>query len=135
MADPTLGKPGEVHTSPEKNNAVNSNSGVSWASILGRNLVPTRSDSNVLEIFLEKESRGPFIVSDVDCANLMRRIHLDSRPGGQVEGVQICPNGRGVIYITLKKDVNAANYCSFDVLDVTTSGIKAVLIKPVGKKM
>ena len=56
-------------------------------------------------MILDKDERGPFIVSDFDCARLMRKLNLDQRPGIHVEGVQICPNGRGVILITLKKEV------------------------------
>ena len=79
-------------------------SGKSWASVLGQNL-PKRDDKNVLEVVLEKDSRGSFNVKEDECANLMRKLGLDPRPGVHVVGAQICPQGRGVIYITLKEEV------------------------------
>ena len=81
-----------------------------WASVLGGNIF-SRNDDNVLEVILEKDSRGAFNVQDAECANLMKRLGLDQRPGVQVLGVQICPQGRGVIYITLKKEIEIAKFC------------------------
>ena len=87
---------------------------------------------NVLEVVLEKESRGSFAVSDAECAKFLGKLGLDLRPGVVVEGVQICPNGRGVLFITLKEQVEISRYCRYDVMEVSQSGIKAVLIKPAG---
>ena len=129
MADPNLGKPGEhpgaqsSRVSPER----------TWSSVLSRNLKPSM-DNNVLEVVLEKDTRGSFNVSEQECCNLIRRLGLDHRPGMHVVGVQICPNGRGVIFITLKKDLDIGRYCRYDVLDVTSSGTRAVLVKPAGKR-
>ena len=47
---------------------------------------------NVLEVVLEKESRGSFAVSDAECAKFLGKLGLDLRPGVEVEGVQIFPN-------------------------------------------
>lgn len=105
----------------------------SWASVLGGSL-PRRDNKNVMEITLEKDNRGSFAVTESDCANLIRRLGLDQRPGVHVESVQICPQGRGVIFITLKKEVDIARFCRYDVLDVTASGIRCVLVKPAGKR-
>ena len=65
---------------------------------------------------------------------MMKTIGLDPLPGGQVEVVQICPNGRGVIFITLKDSVQIDSFCRYDVLAITNSGIRSVMIKPAGKK-
>ena len=105
----------------------------SWASVLGRNIAP-RLDKNVLEVLLEKDNRGGFTVSDLECSNLLRRIGLDTRPGVDMEEVQICPNGRGVIFITLKKEIDIGKFCRHDVLDVTPSGTRAVHVKPAGRR-
>ena len=105
----------------------------SWASILGKSLAPSL-DKNVLEVILEKDSRGGFSVSDTECSNLLRKLGLDQRPGVHIEEVQICPNGRGVIFITLKKGVEIARYCRHEVLDVTASGTRAVHVKPAGRR-
>ena len=105
----------------------------SWASVLGSGL-PHRSDNNVLEVVLEKDQRGSFYVTEAECVNLMGKLGIDPRPGIHVEGVQICPQGRGVIYITLKKQVQLSRFCKYEVLEVTRSGTRAVLTKPAGKR-
>ena len=68
--------------------------GRSWAERLGSSL-PPGLDKNILEIVLDKDTRGPYLVSDKDCARIIGKIGIDPRPGGILEGVQICPNGRG----------------------------------------
>ena len=105
----------------------------SWAQILGSNL-PAQLNKNVLEIVLEKDDRGGFNVGDNDCAKAMWKLGIDVRPGVHVEEVQICPNGRGVILVTLKKGVPIERFCRFDVMDVTSSGIRSVMVKPAGKR-
>ena len=66
----------------------------SWAEMLGSNL-PAILNKNILEIVLEKDERGSFNVGEIDCAKVMGKLGIDPRPGVHVEGVQICPNGRG----------------------------------------
>ena len=105
----------------------------SWAQFLGSSL-PACMNKNILEVVLEKDERGAFMVTDNDCARLMRKIGLDLRPGIHVDGVQLCPNGRGVILITLIDGVNIDNFCRYDVLQVTESGIRSTLVKPAGKR-
>ena len=105
----------------------------SWAERL-RSTLPTSWNKNVLEVILEKDGRGSFLVNENDCARMLKKIGLDMTPGTQVEGVQICPNGRGIILITLKKEVPIDPYCGHDVFEVTSSGIRVVNIKPVGKR-
>ena len=60
------------------------------------------------------------------------------RPGYQIEGVQICPNGRGVIFITLKKEVDISKFCRYDIIDMTSTGIRSIIDlsmkNPSGKK-
>ena len=105
----------------------------SYAALLSSNL-PAVWNKNVLEIILEKDVRGSFNVSEEDCAKVMGKLGLDSRPGVHVESVQICPNGRGVLLITLKKEVPIDRFCHHDVFQVTQSGIRAVQVKPSGKR-
>ena len=107
--------------------------GRSWAALLGSSL-PSTLNKNILEIVLEKDERGAFVVSEADCARLMRKLGLDQRPGVQVEGVQICPNGRGVILITLKNEVKIDRFCRYEAFEVTNTGIRSVLVKPAGKR-
>ena len=105
----------------------------SWAQVLGSTL-PTRFNKNVLEIVLDKDSKGAFNVSDHDCSRVMKKLGIDLVPGAQVEGVQICPNGKGIILITFKEGVSLDKFCRYDIFEVTTSGIKAVNVKPSGKR-
>ena len=108
--------------------------GKSYAALLSSNL-PSTWNKNVLEIVLEKDMRGSFNVSEIDCAKVLRKLGLDNRPGVHVESVQICPNGRGVLLITLKKEVPIEMFCRHDVFQVTQSGsIRAVHVKPAGKR-
>ena len=56
----------------------------SWASVLGKSL-PPRDDRNVLEVVLEKDTRGSFNVKESECAHMMKKLGLDQRPGVHVE--------------------------------------------------
>ena len=105
----------------------------SWAQRIG-NSAETHMNKNILEVLLEKDNKGAFSVSDVECAKLLTKIGLDLRPGIHIEGVQVCPNGRGIILVTLRDSVPAENYSRYDVVEVTESGIRAIMIKPAGKK-
>ena len=58
----------------------------SWADVVGSKLT-SGWKKNILEIFLEKDQKGAFIVNDIDCARVVRKIGLDMRPGVQVESV------------------------------------------------
>ena len=106
---------------------------MSWAERLGTSL-PAGLEKNILEIVLEKDDKGPFVVSESDCARVMRKIGIDQRPGVHVDSIQICPNGRGVILITMNKDIKLENFCSYGSFEVTSSGIRSSLIKPAGKR-
>lgn len=106
---------------------------MSWAERLGSSL-PSSLNKNVLEVVLEKDTRGAFAVTEEECARMMKKVGLDLLPGGQVEGVQICPNGRGVIFITLKDHVEMEKFCSYDIIAITSSGIRGTMVKPAGKK-
>ena len=104
---------------------------VSWADVLSKSIPPTSYDKNVLEIILEKDERGPFLVSQDECAKLMRKVGLDIT---LLEEVQICPSGRGLIYITLKKEVQIEQFCCYDVLEVNNNGVRAINVKPLNKR-
>ena len=105
----------------------------SWASVLGRSIVSSEN-KKVLEVILEKDSKGAFTLSETDCARFLQKLGLDTNTGRQVEGIQICPNGRGVIYITLKDQIDLAEFYRYDVIDVTATGIRSVLVKSAGKR-
>ena len=105
----------------------------SWAQLVGSTL-PSSWKKNILEVVLEKDERGPFNVSDVDCSHLLQKLGIDPRPGVEIQSVQICPTGRGIILITFKQGLNIDRFSRYDVLEVTRSGIRAVQVKPAGKR-
>ena len=65
---------------------------------------------------------------------LLTKLGIYPRPGSIVETIQICPTGRGVILITFKQGVNLEQFSRYDVLQVTRSGVRAVHVKPAGKR-
>ena len=73
-------------------------------------------------------------MSETECARVMGKIGIDQRPGVHVESVQICSNGRGKILITMKKDIQLDRFCRYDSFEVTSSGIRSMMIKPAAKK-
>ena len=98
----------------------------SGATILGGNL-PKRNDNNVLEVALEKEARGSFTVTEKECAHMMGKLGLDPRPGVHEEAAQICPQSRGVIFITLRKELDPIRYCRHDVFRCWRSELGAAV--------
>ena len=106
----------------------------SWAEVLSRNLPANSNKKNVLEVILEKDEKGPFIVTQDECVKLMKKIGMDMKPGVHVEEIQICPNGRGLIYITLNKDIRIEQFCRYDVVEVNSNGVRAINMKPVNKR-
>ena len=85
--------------------------------MLGSSLKP-KSDKNVLEVVIEKDTRGAFVVKELECANMMRRMSLDQRPGVEVEEVQICLHSscqRSYFYHLQERS------------------IRSVMVKPAGK--
>ena len=65
---------------------------------------------------------------------LMSKVGIDVRPGIHVEEIQICPNGRGIIFITLKQEISIQQFCQYNVIEVNSNGVRAVNIKPAFKR-
>ena len=59
---------------------------------------------------------------------------VNSKPGVHVEEIQICPNGRGVIFVTLRKDVAIEQFCRYDVIEENNRGVHAINMKPLNKR-
>ena len=80
-----------------------SGGGHTYAALLSSNL-PSSLKRNVLEIILENDTRGSFNITVDDCVRVLVKLGIDPRPG-VMESIQICPNGRGVVFVTLRKDI------------------------------
>ena len=102
-----------------------------FAAVLGKSLAPP-PNKNVLEAILQKDIRGSFAVTESECAKFLTKLGINLVSSG-VEAVQICPNERGIIFITMKETVDISKYCRYDVIDVSASG-RAVHVKPAGKR-
>ena len=109
-----------------------SSSGGSWASLLGATL-PTRNDKNVMEIVLEKDTKGYFSVSDQEVAKALQKLGADLRPGVHIEAVQICPMGKNVIQVTLNKNVEIEKFSNKGLFEVKT-GVRISQVRASGQR-
>ena len=120
-------------TGPGPGPGYRSGNKMSWAQKVAGSL-PSSWNKNILEIVLEKDDRGAFNVSEIDCFHLLTKLGIDPRQGAMVESVQICPSGKGFILVTFKQGIALDHYSRYDVLEVTRTGIRAVHVKPAGKR-
>ena len=102
--------------------------GASWASLASKGSLK-RLDKNVMEVFLEKDDKGGFNTSENDTARQKLGVDL----GSHCEMVQICPLGRNVIQVTLKKEVNMEKFFNKDVFEVS-SGVRVSHVRAAGQR-
>ena len=74
----------------------------SYAGIASIN-TSVRDNKNVLEIRLEKTEETRFNLSNSEIESLLVKLGID---GSHFLGVSACPEGKGVIYVTLHSSVN-----------------------------
>ena len=125
--------PEDQNVSRDSSSKVSDQREESWAQRLGNGIEP-HLNKNILEVILEKDFRGGFSLSDTECAKFLVKLGLDLRSGEQIEGLQVCPNGRGIVYITLKETIDPSKFYRFDVIEVSTSGIRATQVRQAGKR-
>ena len=99
----------------------------SWASITSNN---TCGDKNVMDIVLEKDTRGAFKVSEEEVAHFLKKLGADLRPGVHIEAVQICPMGKNVIQVVLNRDVNMEKFIDKELFEVS-NGVRISRIKKI----
>ena len=104
--------------------------GASWASLASKGSL-RRLEKNVMEVILEKDDKGGFNTSENDTARLLQKLGVDL--GSHCEMVQICPLGRNVIQVTLKKDVNMEKFFNKEVFEVS-SGVRVSHIRSAGQR-
>ena len=90
-----------------------------------------RDNKNVLEVRLEKSENARFNLSNVETEGLLRKLGIDST---HFIGVSACPEGKGVVYITLHPSVNINRFIHKNEAYVLKEGVQTSYIRPAGKK-
>ena len=90
-----------------------------------------RETKNVLEVRLERSDGARFNLSMVETEGLLQKLGID---GTHFEGVSSCPEGKGVVYITLHPSVNINRFLYKNEAYVLKEGIQTSVIRPAGKK-
>ena len=107
-----------------------SDGSVSWASKAVESI--SKNDRNVMDIMLEKDTKGAFALSDVEVARVLQKLGADMRPGVHIEGVQICPMGKNVIQVMLNKKVDIDHFSKKELFEVK-SGVRISEIRKSGQ--
>ena len=90
-----------------------------------------RDDKNVLEVRLERSEGARFNLSMVEQEGLLKKLGID---GNHFTGVSSCPEGKGVVYITLHPSVNITRFLYKNEAYVLKEGVQTSVIRPAGKK-
>ena len=103
---------------------------ISWASHASKGCVK-RLNKNVMEIVLEKDTKGVFNASDNEAAKVLQKLGVDV--SNHVEMVQICPVGKNVIQVTLKDGVNMDRFFAKEVFEVKP-GLRVSHVRSAGQR-
>ena len=90
-----------------------------------------RDKKNVLEVKLEKSENARFHLSNIETEGLLTNLGIDS---SHFLGVSSCPEGKGVVYITLHPSVNINRFLHKNESYVLKEGVQTSIIRPAGKK-
>ena len=91
-----------------------------------------RDNKNLLEIRLERSAFSvSFNLSQVELDHLLTRLGLDS---SHFLGVSCCPEGKGVVYVTLHPSVNIQRFLNRNECFELKEGVRTGIIRPAGKK-
>ena len=102
----------------------------SYAGIASIN-TSVRDDKNILEVRLEKSESGKFNLSMSEIESLLVKLGIDS---SHFLGVSACPEGKGVVYITLHSSVNISRFLSKQESYILKEGVRTAGIFQAGKK-
>ena len=104
---------------------------VSYSGIASLN-TSVRDKKNLLEIRLERNDVGVnFNLNQTELDFLLTRLGIDS---SHFTGVSCCPEGKGVVYVTLHPTVNIQRFLCKSECFVLKPGIRTGIIRPAGKK-
>ena len=90
-----------------------------------------RDNKNVLEVRLEKSENARFYLNHIETEGLLTKLGIDS---SHFTGVSSCPEGKGVVYITLHPSVNINRFLHKNEAYVLKEGVQTSIIRPAGKK-
>ena len=91
-----------------------------------------RDKKNLLEIRLERTGfKVNFNLSQGELDHLLTRLGIDS---SHFLAVSCCPEGKGVVYVTLHPSVNIQRFISRNECFELKEGIRTGIICPAGKK-
>ena len=102
----------------------------SYAGIASIN-TSVRDKKNVLEIRLERTEEARFNLSVAETESLLVKLGIDS---SHFLGVSCCPEGKGVVYITLHSSVNINRFLFKQESYILKKGVQTTVIRPAGKK-
>ena len=108
--------------------------GVSKSSYVGIASLNTsvRDKKNLLEIRLDrKDFSVSFNLGQPELDHLLTRLGIDS---SHFTGVSCCPEGKGVVYVTLHPSVNIQRFLNRSECFELKEGIRTGTIRPAGKK-
>ena len=91
-----------------------------------------RDKKNLLEIRLDRSDFNVnFNLSQGELDHLLTRLGIDA---SHFVGVSCCPEGKGVVYVTLHPTVNIQRFLNKNECFVLKEGIRTGIIRPAGKK-
>ena len=102
----------------------------SYAGIASIN-TSVRDTKNILEVRLERSENAKFNLSMSETESLLVKLGIDS---SHFLGVSSCPEGKGVVYITLHSSVNISRFLSRPESYILKEGIRTAGIFQAGKK-
>ena len=102
----------------------------SYAGIASIN-TSVRDTKNILEVRLEKSENARFNLSMSETESLLVKLGKDS---SHFLGVSSCPEGKGVVYITLHSSVNISRFLSKPESYILKEGVRTTGIYQAGKK-
>ena len=91
-----------------------------------------RDKKNLLEIRLDRSDFNVnFNLVQTELDHLLTRLGID---GSHFLGVSCCPEGKGVVYVTLHPSVNIQRFLNRSECFELKEGIRTGIIRPAGKK-
>ena len=103
---------------------------ISYARITSIN-TSVRDQKNVLEIRLERSENAKFNLTMEETERLLVKLGIDTN---HFIGVSACPEGKGVVFITLHPSVDINRFLSKQESYILKEGVKTTRVLQAGKK-